>query len=45
MYKGGSMPQEVAEGCADFCKSGTSCLPTLDSPREEVSAGGSESLF
>ena len=36
---------EVAEGCTDFCKSGTSYLCTLDSPREEVSTGGSETHF
>ena len=46
VYKGGSMPREVTEGCTDFGKSGTSCLTTLDSPREEASTeASSESRF
>ena len=48
VYKGSSMAQEVAEGCTEFEKSGTSCLSVLDSPREEArlaNTGASESLF
>ena len=51
VYKCSSMPREVAKGCTDFSKSGTSCLSTsldvfvskesADSSQEEVSTGGS----